>query len=182
MSDSYFNVGSTPDLTGTVANFATNLHLPVDATSIPTGALEPFPGLEANVDTAFTEHGPVTDHCFVVDDQPSAVQLDTRTRPLRRLITMSHPSSGVTLELSSTEPAFQSYTGDGLDVPSVNGAESGTANQHGLDGKARGRRAGIALEPSRYVDAVSRPEWRGQVLLKKGQVYGSKSRYVAWRT
>lgn len=168
-------------MTGTVANFATNLHLPVDKTSIPTGAIEPFPNLPANADVTFTDSYPVTDHCFITNDKPSAVQLDTRSRPLKRCITLSHPSTKITLEVHSTEPAFQSYTGDGLDVPAVEGGTVSGPDQHGLDGKARGKRAGVALEPSRYVDAVSRPDWRGQVLLKKGQIYGSKSRYVAWK-
>lgn len=45
---------------------------------------------------------------------------------------------------------------------------------------AKGPRAGIAVEPSRYVDAQRR-EWRGQCLLKKGEVWGAKSRYRAWK-
>ena len=51
------------------------------------------------------------------------------------------------------------------------------------DGKkipAKGARAGIAIEPSRYVDAP-REEWRGQCLLKKGEVWGAKSQYRAWK-
>ena len=45
---------------------------------------------------------------------------------------------------------------------------------------AKGPRAGIAVEPSRYVDA-QRSEWRGQCLIKDGGVWGAKSRYVAWK-
>ena len=44
----------------------------------------------------------------------------------------------------------------------------------------KGSRAGIAIEPSRYVDAT-RKEWRGQFLLKKGEVWGARSRYRAWK-
>ena len=45
---------------------------------------------------------------------------------------------------------------------------------------AMGPRAGIAVEPSRYVDA-QREEWRGQCLLKRGEVWGAKSQYRAWK-
>ena len=45
---------------------------------------------------------------------------------------------------------------------------------------ARGKRAGIAIEPSRYVNAVNVDEWKQQVVLKKGEVWGSKSRFTAW--
>lgn len=45
---------------------------------------------------------------------------------------------------------------------------------------ARGARAGIAIELSRYVDAP-REEWRGQCLLKRGEVWGARSQYRAWK-
>lgn len=45
---------------------------------------------------------------------------------------------------------------------------------------ARGARAGIAIEPSRYVNAVNVDEWKQQVVLKKGETWGSKSRFTAW--
>jgi aldose 1-epimerase len=48
----------------------------------------------------------------------------------------------------------------------------------GLD--ARGPRSGFCVEPSRFVNAVNVDEWRGQVLLKKGEVYGSRVVYKAW--
>ena len=42
-------------------------------------------------------------------------------------------------------------------------------------------RAGFCVEPSRYVDAVSREGWRGMVVVKKGEVYGSKIVYRGWK-
>ena len=30
---------------------------------------------------------------------------------------MSHPDTGLHLEVESTEPAFQFYTGEGIDIP-----------------------------------------------------------------
>lgn len=46
--------------------------------------------------------------------------------------------------------------------------------------KARGARAGFCVEPSRYVNAVNVDEWRAQVLLKRGEVYGSRVVYKGW--
>lgn len=46
--------------------------------------------------------------------------------------------------------------------------------------KARGARSGFCVEPSRYVNAVNVPEWRGQVVLPRGQVYGSRVVYRGW--
>jgi len=88
-------------------------------------------------------------------------------------VTLSHPSSKLHLEVRSTEPAFQFYTGEHIDVPQLETS----------DGKkipAKGPRAGIAIEPSRYVDAP-RDDWREQCLLKKGEVWGAKSQYRAWK-
>ena len=42
---------------------------------------------------------------------------------------------------------------------------------------ARKPRSGFCVEPSRYVNAVNVPEWKGQVILKKGEVYGSRIVY-----
>jgi len=69
----------------------------------------------------------------------------------------------------STEPAFQFYTGKYIDVPEVPGAP------------ARGKRSGFCVEPSRYVNAINVEEWKNQVLLKKGEKYGSRIVYRAWR-
>lgn len=68
----------------------------------------------------------------------------------------------------STEPAFQFYTGKYIDVPEVEGVG------------ARGPRSGFCVEPSRFVNAVNVDEWRGQVVLRRGEVYGSRVVYRGW--
>lgn len=110
------------------------------------------------------------DDCFVLDDATaSSVPLDTRSRPLTRLVAAHHPSTGIHLEVYSTEPAFQFYTGKYIDVPAVGGAA------------ARAPRSGFCVEPSRYVNALNVPEWKSQTLLKKGQTYGARIVYKAWK-
>lgn len=114
------------------------------------------------------DHVPVLDHCFVVNTQPDTVSLDTRSQPLRLMASMMHPKNSVCLEVHSTEPAFQVYTGDGIDVDAGNGLHFGS-------------RSGIAIEPGRYTNACNRPEWRHMVRLRKGQKWGSRIRYVTFR-
>lgn len=109
------------------------------------------------------------DDCFLVETDPSKVPLDTRSQALQLLGEFSHPSTNLHLEVYSTEPAFQFYTGNFIDVPPVNGLP------------ARGKYAGFCVEPSRYVNAPNVPEWRHMAVLKKGQVYGSKIVYKAWK-
>ena len=83
-------------------------------------------------------------------------------------MTAFHPKTGIHLEVLSTDPAFQFYTGKYINVPAVEGVE------------ARGARSAFCVEPSRYVNAVNVDEWKGQVALKKGQVYGSRIVYRGW--
>lgn len=102
-------------------------------------------------------------------ESAGAVPIDTRGAPLARLVAARHPDSGIHLEVWSTEPAFQFYTGKHIDVPAVGGLP------------ARGARAGFCVEPSRWVNAANVPEWRSQMLLKKGETYGARIVYRAWK-
>lgn len=146
--------------------------LPVDDTAIPTGGPEPFPAVAADTPFTLGASEPDIDHCFVVDPSsasPATVPIDTRERPLTRLVAAHHPGSGVRLEVLSTEPAFQFYTGRFIDVPAVEGAP------------ARGKRSAFCVEPSRYVNAANEDKWKGQVLLRKGEKYGARTVYKAWK-
>lgn len=75
----------------------------------------------------------------------------------------------------STEPAFQFYTGKYIDVDEIKDVEV-----EGGRVEKRGPRSGFCVEPSRYVNAVNVPEWRGQVVLKREETYGSRVVYKGW--
>lgn len=184
---SYFNVSgrAPPTLTGTTCTLPSTLHQVVTATSLPTGALAPFPGLVAGEPFTFSASSPSIDHSFVLDPSfaasatptPSSVPLDTRGGPLREAVRLRGPAAdsgggggGVVLSVATTEPAVQIYTGEGLAAAGVAGVQA-----------ALGARSGLAVEPQRFVDAASRPEWRGMVLLRRGEVWGSRSVWSAWR-
>lgn len=145
------------------------MYLPVNDASIPTKGPTPFPYRNVKdwfpIGTAESDF----DDTFVMEPDPSKVPLDSRSLPLRLNASFRHPESRMNLEVHSTEPAFQFYTGQQINVPAVNGAP------------ARGPRAGFCIEPHRYVNAVNVPEWRNQVVLGKGQVYGAKIVYKTWR-
>ncbi len=137
---------------------------------IPSGVLSPFPGVEVGRPVLFTDKEPVIDDCFVLDTDLTKVPIDTRGRDLRPTVSLYHPVTRAHLTVETTEPSFQFYNGDGINVEAI--PEAGVP--------ARLPRSGIAIEPNRYVDAVNRPEWRSLVLLKKGELYGSKTRFTAW--
>ncbi|RYP31082.1 hypothetical protein DL767_005926 [Monosporascus sp. MG133] len=168
---SYFNLSGGPTIEGTNVQLCTSHYLPVDDGAIPTGDPEPFPTVETDKPFTLGATEPDIDHCFIVDPaaDPAAVPIDTRGLPLRRLVSAAHLATGVHLEVLSTEPAFQFYTGKFIDVPVVDGAP------------ARGPRSAFCVEPSRFVNAANEEKWKSQVLVKKGQKYGARTVYKAWK-
>jgi aldose 1-epimerase len=136
---------------------------------MPTGPLEPYPGVKADEKFTLGPVEPDIDHCFVVNTDSASVPIDTRAGKLALLAQFYHPDSKIHLEVLSTDPAFQFYTGKYIEVPAVGSKPE------------RKARAGFCVEPSRYVDAVNREEWKSQVLLKKGEKYGTRIVYKAWK-
>ncbi|KAL9131893.1 MAG: hypothetical protein Q9217_000253 [Psora testacea] len=170
---SYFNLNpEAPTVEGTSVILGTDQCLELDIDKIPTGKVTAHPATPSP-HTLFPLGAsfPIFDDCFVMDPS-EVIPLDTRTLPLRKLVSLSHPATSLHLDVLSTELAFQFYTGEGIDVPELETSKGETI-------PAKGPRAGIAIEPSRYVDAP-RKEWRGQCMLKKGQVWGARSQYRAW--
>lgn len=138
--------------------------LPTDASAIPTGAFCPVEGtpfdfrepavIGARVgDTAHEQIriGSGYDHNWVVARERS----DTP----RLVAQLSHPGSGRKLEVLSTEPGVQFYSGNFLDGSST--GKSGACYRKG---------GGIALEPQMYPDTPNHPEF-GSIRLIPGEAY-----------
>lgn len=141
----------------------------MDDTSIPTGEIAPYPGVEAGEKFVLGSKEPDIDHCFIMNQDPKSVPLDTRPSKLQKLAEFYHPKSRVHFEVHSTEPAFQFYTGKYIDVPQVG------------DVAARHARSGMCIEPSRYIDAINHEDWKSMVVLRRGQKFGSRIVYRAWQ-
>lgn len=168
-TSSYFNLGGGPTIEGTEVTLHTSKHLPVDAINIPLGGIEDFPGIQADHPFVLGAVEPDIDHCFVVDTDTREMPLDTRQRPLKPLLSAVHPATRLHLAVFSTEPSFQFYTGKHINA-------AATAHT-----PARGPRAGFCVEAARYINAINVPEWRNQVLLKRGEVWGSRTVHKAWK-
>ncbi|KAK9781638.1 putative Galactose mutarotase-like domain-containing protein [Seiridium cardinale] len=166
---SYFNLTGGPTIEGTVVQLCTPSYLPVDSGGIPTGGPTTFS--KVATDKAFTLGAvdPDIDDCFVVNPSSTSPLLDTRSEPLTKLVSAHHPDSGIHLDVLSTEPAFQFYTGKYIDVPAVDGVP------------ARGARSGFCVEPSRFVNAINVDDWKSQVVVKKGDKYGARIVYRGWK-
>ena len=122
-------------------------YLPVDKTLIPTGELAPVKG------TVFDFNSPHLvgerigelkgepggyDHCYVLAVQDGAPAV----RPAARLV---DPSSGRMLEVLTTQPGLQFYSGNFLDGEAINGGYP----KHG----------GLCLEAQHFPDSPNHPEF-----------------------
>jgi aldose 1-epimerase len=145
----------------------------VDDAKIPTGTSSLHPNIRlftssTPLSITLGETAPVFDHCFILSDVPEA-NIDTRQFPLRDFAHLFNETSRVNLLASTTEPTFQFYTGDGVNVKAKDG-----------DKALFGPRAGLCLEAGRPINAVNHPKQRNWVILKEGEIYGSYTTYAAW--
>ena len=140
-----------------------------DSADLPTGEIAAFPGVESGKKFVLGSQEPKIDHCMIMNDDPASIPIDTRDSPLRKLCSFYHPDTKMHFEALSTEPAFQMYTGEYINVKDAQG------NQ------VYGKRAGFCVEASRYINAGNVDKWRDMVLLKKGQKWGSKTVYRGWK-
>lgn len=144
---------------------------PIDAESIPTGALQPVAGspfdfrrpaaigARIDIDNEQLRHGAGYDHNFVVKRQ--------RDGDLERVAEVYEPNSGRALAVFSTEPGLQFYTANHLP------AQGGIAGKRG----ARYLRHGaFCLEAQTFPDAPNQPDFPSPVL-RPGERYRQTTIY-----
>lgn len=138
--------------------------LPTDASAIPTGELCPVEG------TPFDFREPAAIGARVSDTAHEQIRIGSgydhnwvvareRSDTPRLVAQLSHPASGRTLDVLSTEPGVQFYSGNFLDGSST-----------GKSGKCYRTGDGIALEPQMFPDTPNRPEF-GSIRLEPGEAY-----------
>jgi aldose 1-epimerase len=159
---SYFNLAGQGDILNHLVTIRADRFTPVDATLIPTGELKPVEGtpFDFRAPTAIgarigqedeqLKFGGGYDHNWVINKEFGKLDLMAR---------VTEPESGRVLEVFSTEPGLQFYSGNFLDG-TITG-KGGWVYQH---------RAAFCMEPQHYPDSPNRPEFP-TVELKPGQVY-----------
>jgi aldose 1-epimerase len=167
---SYFNLlgeGNGPILNHQVTINA-NRFLPTDAGSIPTGELRPVKGTpfdflipttigkRIDQDDEQLKFGRGYDHTWIINGRPGI---------LRLAATVYEPFVGRMMQVWTTEPGMQFYTGNFLD---------GTLT--GKSGKLYERRSGFCLETQHFPDSPNQPKFP-TTTLRKGATYRSTTVY-----
>lgn len=164
----YFNLSGNPD--STILNHELKImadkFVPVDPTLIPTGKLQDVKGtpfdfterkkIGADIEAKNTqlERGKGFDHNWVLNNQDGVLALAAE---------LYHAPSGRLMEVLTTEPGIQFYSGNFLD---------GTLT--GRHGGPQNFRTGLCLETQHYPDSPNQPKFPTTVL-RPGEKYRSQT-------
>ena len=144
---------------------------PIDATLIPTGEIRPVRGTPFDFTTPETigariaqddeqlRLGTGYDHNYVLNKRGGAFGFAARVH---------EPTSGRVMEVWSTEPGLQLYSGNHL--------EGKVPRDVGKGGALYTSRTGFCLEPQHFPDSPNKPHFPSTVL-KAGDWYSGKTVY-----
>lgn len=165
----YWNLAGRGDILDHELQILASRFLPIAADLIPTGERRRVSGgamdflaaapirsrLEPGDRQLHLAHGGY-DHNWILDRSTSRVQLVARLRD---------PGSGISMEVWTTEPGLQFYSGNFLDGSLV-----------GKRGQPYGKHAGLCLETQHFPDSPHQPGFP-RVVLDAGGVYRQTTLY-----
>ncbi len=158
----YFNLAGKGDILGHILTIPADNITPVDAGLIPLGKLQPVDGTpfdfrkptaigaRINADDAQLKLGPGYDHNWVINKKAGELSL---------MAHVSEPTTGRVMEVWSTEPGLQFYTGNFLD---------GTIT--GKGGWVYQKHNAFCMEPQHFPDSPNKPQFP-TTELKPGETY-----------
>ena len=159
---SYFNLRGKGDVLNHIVQINADQFTPIDSNLIPTGELKPVDGTpfdfrkptpigeHINDDDPQLKYAGGYDHNFVINKLPGEFGLAA---------TVYEPVSGREMEVWTTAPGLQFYTGNFL---------GGTIK--GKGGWVYQHRAAFCMEPQHFPDSPNKPDFPS-VELKPGEVY-----------
>ncbi len=165
---SYFNLAGKGEVLNHEVMIDADRFTPVDSTPIPTGELRPVQGTpfdfrkpmaigaRINQDDEQLKFGKGYDQNWVINRKGNELKVIAR---------VSEPTTGRVLEVLSTQPGMQFYTGNHLD-----------GSITGKGGRVYTARSGFCMEPQHFPDSPNHPEFPS-VVLKPGQTYRQTIEY-----
>lgn len=161
---SYFNL--TGDVSNTILNHKlmidADYYTPVDTSLIPTGEIKPVKGtpfdftspklIGRDIDSVKGGY----DHNWVLNKKDTSLQ---------KVAELSDSISGRSLEVYTTQPGLQFYTGNFLDGSFIN-----------RDGKPITLHSALCLETQHFPDSPNKPNFPSTIL-KPGEVYHAVTVY-----
>lgn len=168
---SYFNLtgNAKRDILDHVVMINASHFIPVDSTLIPLGEIRSVEGTPFDfeqptrvgeridhTDNRQIAFGGGYDHCWVLDKEGKGINLAA---------TVYEPESGRFMEVLTTEPGVQFYTGNFLD-----------GSLTGKGGVAYKKRYGLCLETEHYPDTPNQPDFPS-VELNPGETYQTTTVY-----
>jgi aldose 1-epimerase len=167
---SYFNLAGNAkrDVLAHKIQLNAPFFIPIDKVLIPTGEIKsvtggPFDftsmkqiGQDINAADEQIGYGGGYDHCYAFDKAPGA---------FGKIARVEEPESGRVMEVFTTEPGVQFYTGNNLD-----------GHLKGKYGAVYNKRTGFCLETQHYPDSPNQANFPSTVL-RPGETYTSKTVY-----
>ena len=163
---SYFNLKGDGDILDHELMLNASKYVPIDSTLIPTGELPPVEdtpfdftiskkiGQDIDDDHQQIKYGNGFDHCWIINQTEEDINHGA---------TLYEPTTGRVMEVYTTEPGVQFYSGNFLDGTAV-----------GKGKKAYTRRTGLCLETEHFPDSPNQPLFPSTAL-NPGEEYRTKT-------